>query len=46
VQGEVIAGTGHFLAEESPDELLALLTPFLTRFREASAAAQPAAYGG
>ena len=31
----VIPDTGHFLAEESPDELLAALTPFL--------AAQPAA---
>ncbi|MFI5891077.1 alpha/beta fold hydrolase [Actinoplanes sp. NPDC051513] len=29
VRSEVIPGTGHFLAEESPDELLALLTSFL-----------------
>ena len=29
VQSVVIPGTGHFLAEEAPDELLAALTPFL-----------------
>jgi pimeloyl-ACP methyl ester carboxylesterase len=29
VQSVVIPGTGHFLAEESPEELLAALTPFL-----------------
>jgi pimeloyl-ACP methyl ester carboxylesterase len=39
VQSVVIPGTGHFLAEESPDELLAALTPFLTPYRDGSAAA-------
>jgi len=39
VQGVVIPDTGHFLAEESPEELLAALTPFLAPFRDASATA-------
>jgi pimeloyl-ACP methyl ester carboxylesterase len=40
VQSVVIPDTGHFLAEESPDELLAILTPFLTPYRGGSAAPQ------
>src|SRR5215203_5328605 len=40
MQGVVIPGTGHWLAEESPKQLLAALTPFLTPYRDASAAAQ------
>ncbi|MBJ7330265.1 MAG: alpha/beta hydrolase [Solirubrobacteraceae bacterium] len=36
VQAVVLPDTGHFLAEESPDELLAALTPFL------AGAAEPA----
>jgi pimeloyl-ACP methyl ester carboxylesterase len=39
VQGAVIPDTGHFLAEESPDELLATLTPFLAGYRDGAAAA-------
>lgn len=39
VQGAVILGTGHFVAEESPDELLAVLTPFLAPYRDQPAAA-------
>jgi hypothetical protein len=39
-QSVVIPGTGHFLAEESPDELLAALTAFLAPFRDGQAAAQ------
>jgi hypothetical protein len=35
----VIPDTGHFLAEESPEELLAALTPFLAQYRDASATA-------
>ena len=38
-----IPDTGHFLAEESPDELLAALTPFLAPYRDASAPAPAAA---
>jgi pimeloyl-ACP methyl ester carboxylesterase len=38
VQSLVIPGTGHFLAEESPDELLAALTAFLTPYRDGRAA--------
>src|SRR3954454_8705975 len=41
VRGVVIPGTGHFLAEESPDELLAALTEFLGPYRD-GAAARPA----
>ena len=32
----VIPATDHFLAEESPDELLAALTPFLAPYRDAA----------
>ena len=39
VQSVVIPDTGHFLAEESPDELLAALTAFLAPYRDGSAAA-------
>ena len=38
VQGVVIADTGHFLAEESPDELLAALNAFMAPYRAAAAA--------
>jgi pimeloyl-ACP methyl ester carboxylesterase len=38
VQSLVIPGTGHFLAEESPDELLAALTAFLAPYRDGPAA--------
>lgn len=38
VQSVVIPDTGHFLAEESPEELLAALTPFLTAKPLAAAA--------
>jgi len=33
VQGVVIPGAGHWVAEEAPDELVAALTPFLTAAR-------------
>ena len=39
VQSVVISGTGHFVAEESPDELLAALTAFLAPYRDADGAA-------
>ena len=38
VQSLVIPDTGHFLAEESPDELLAALTAFLAPYRDGRAA--------
>jgi pimeloyl-ACP methyl ester carboxylesterase len=38
VQSLVIPATGHFLAEESPDELLAALTAFLAPYRDGRAA--------
>jgi pimeloyl-ACP methyl ester carboxylesterase len=33
VQGVIIPGTGHWVAEESPGKLLAALTPFLAPYR-------------
>ena len=39
VQSVVIPGTGHFVAEEAPDELLAALTAFLAPYRDGAAAA-------
>jgi pimeloyl-ACP methyl ester carboxylesterase len=42
VQSAVIADTGHFLAEESPDALLAELTPFLAPYGDGSASANDA----
>jgi pimeloyl-ACP methyl ester carboxylesterase len=40
VQGVVIPGTGHFVAEEAPEEMLAALTEFLAPYGDASAAAR------
>jgi pimeloyl-ACP methyl ester carboxylesterase len=34
VQGVVIPGVGHFVAEEAPDELVAALTEFLAPYRD------------
>jgi len=34
VEGLVIPGTGHFVAEEAPDEMLAALTAFLGPYRD------------
>jgi len=35
VQTAVIAGAGHFIAEEAPDEVVAALTAFLSPYRDA-----------
>jgi pimeloyl-ACP methyl ester carboxylesterase len=40
VQSVVIDGTGHFVAEESPEEMLAALTPFLASYRGGAAVAE------
>ncbi len=40
VQSVVIPGSGHWLAEEAPDEFLAALTAFLAPYRDGPAAAQ------
>ena len=40
VHGLVIADTGHFVAEEAPEELLTALTPFLAPYRDGSSAAR------
>ena len=45
VKSVVIPDTGHFLAEESPDELLAALTPFLAPYRETRAPRAAATVG-
>ena len=42
VQGVVIPGTGHWVAEEAPDEMLAALTAFLSSYRDGSAVADGA----
>ena len=36
VQTMVLAGSGHWVAEQAPDELLAELTPFLAPYRDRS----------
>jgi pimeloyl-ACP methyl ester carboxylesterase len=40
VQGVVLPGTGHWVAENAPDELVDVLTTFLGPYRDASAAAK------
>jgi pimeloyl-ACP methyl ester carboxylesterase len=42
VHGVVIPGTGHFVAEESPDEMLDTLTSFLAPYGEGISAGQRA----
>ena len=39
VQTVVLAGCGHWVAEQAPEELLAALTAFLAPYRDAAAAA-------
>jgi hypothetical protein len=39
VRSVVLPGSGHWVAEEAPDELLAALTPFLAPYRAAAAEA-------
>jgi pimeloyl-ACP methyl ester carboxylesterase len=43
VQGVVLAGAGHWVAEQAPDELLAALTAFLAPYREGATSPQPVA---
>ena len=40
VQTMVIPGSGHWAAEEAPEQLLAALTTFLAPHRDAAAAAR------
>jgi pimeloyl-ACP methyl ester carboxylesterase len=42
VQAVVLPGSGHWVAEQAPDELLAALTDFLAPYLEGAAAAAPA----
>ena len=37
VQAHVLSGSGHWVAEQAPEELVATLTEFLTPYREATA---------
>ena len=39
VQTVVLAGSGHWVAEQAPEELLAALTAFLAPYRGGTAAA-------
>jgi hypothetical protein len=39
VQTVVLAGSGHWVAEQAPEQLLAALTEFLAPYRDAAAAA-------
>jgi pimeloyl-ACP methyl ester carboxylesterase len=43
VQGVVLAGAAHWVAEQAPEELLAALTDFLAPYREGAAAAHAGA---
>jgi pimeloyl-ACP methyl ester carboxylesterase len=36
VQAVVLAGSGHWVAEQAPDELLTALTAFLAPYRDAA----------
>jgi hypothetical protein len=36
----VLAGSGHWVAEQAPEQLLAALTAFLAPYRDGAAAAQ------
>jgi pimeloyl-ACP methyl ester carboxylesterase len=42
VKAVVLPGSGHWVAEQAPEELLAALTEFLAPYREGAAAAEPA----
>jgi pimeloyl-ACP methyl ester carboxylesterase len=41
VQGVVLPGAGHWVAEQAPEQLLAALTAFLAPYRDRAAAARP-----
>jgi pimeloyl-ACP methyl ester carboxylesterase len=43
VQGHVLSGAAHWVAEQAPEELLATLTEFLAPYRDGAAATQQAA---
>jgi hypothetical protein len=36
----ILAGSGHWVAEQAPEQLLAALTAFLAPYRDAAAVAQ------
>jgi pimeloyl-ACP methyl ester carboxylesterase len=42
VETVVLSGSGHWVAEQAPEQLLAALTEFLAPYREGAAAAEPA----
>jgi pimeloyl-ACP methyl ester carboxylesterase len=43
VQTVVLAGSGHWVAEQAPDDLLAALTAFLAPYRDGTTTAQAVA---
>jgi hypothetical protein len=42
VQGHVLPGAAHWVAEQAPEELLAALTAFLAPYRDGQGAANDA----
>jgi hypothetical protein len=36
VEGVVLAGAAHWVAEQAPEQLVAALTPFLAPYRDAT----------
>jgi pimeloyl-ACP methyl ester carboxylesterase len=36
VESQIIPDSGHWVAEETPEQLLAVLTPFLAPYRDAA----------
>ena len=36
VESTIVRGSGHWVAEEAPEQLLAVLTPFLAPYRDAA----------
>jgi pimeloyl-ACP methyl ester carboxylesterase len=46
VQGVVLAGAAHWVAEQAPEELLAALTPFLAPYRDGAPAGDRGAPAG
>jgi pimeloyl-ACP methyl ester carboxylesterase len=37
VESRIVPDSGHWVAEETPEQLLAVLTPFLAPYRDATA---------
>jgi pimeloyl-ACP methyl ester carboxylesterase len=46
VQGAVMVDSGHWVAEQAPDQILAALTPFLAAYRDASSVGRQTSLSG